>query len=84
MMLSRRSLLHLLGAGVVASAGFSSYALAIEPRFRLLVTQYRFVPPRWPKLARPVRIAAVADIARLRTVDAVIAYHRDRRADERA
>jgi predicted MPP superfamily phosphohydrolase len=61
-MLSRRSLLRLLGAGLLGSVAFSSYAFAIEPRFRLVVTRYRFQPPRWPKLERPLRVAAVADI----------------------
>jgi predicted MPP superfamily phosphohydrolase len=61
-MLSRRSLLCLLGAGILGSTGLSSYAFAIEPRFRLVVTRYRFQPPRWPRLDRPLRVAAIADI----------------------
>jgi predicted MPP superfamily phosphohydrolase len=61
-MLSRRSLLRVLGAGVLGSVGLCSYAFAIEPRFRLVVTRYRLQPPRWPKLDRPLRIAVVADV----------------------
>ena len=61
-MLSRRSLLGFLGAGFLSSVGLCSYAFAVEPRFRLVVTHYRMQPPRWPKLDRPLRIAVIADI----------------------
>jgi uncharacterized protein len=61
-MISRRSLLRLLGAAFLGGIGLSSYAFAIEPRFRLNVTRYRLRPPRWPALERPFRIAVVSDI----------------------
>lgn len=61
-MLSRRAFFRLFGGMVAAGAGLFSYAFAIEPRFRLKTTSYRFTPPRWPKFARPLRIAALADI----------------------
>jgi len=61
-MISRRSLLRLLGATFFSTIGLSSYAFAIEPRFRLDVTRYRLRPPRWPALERPLRVAVIADI----------------------
>ncbi len=42
--------------------GLSSYAFAIEPRFRLDVTRYRLRPAGLPMLDRPIRIAAIADL----------------------
>ncbi|WP_352875127.1 metallophosphoesterase [Mesorhizobium sp. M0959] len=59
---SRRSFLKLFGAVSLATFGLASYALAIEPRFRLRVTHYKLLPPRWPTTARPLRIVVVADI----------------------
>ncbi|MEO8667810.1 MAG: metallophosphoesterase [Bauldia sp.] len=50
------------GLGAAASVGLSSYAFAIEPRFRLDVTRYRLPLPGLPALERPIRIAAIADI----------------------
>jgi predicted MPP superfamily phosphohydrolase len=61
-MLTRRAFLKLAGAGAVASAGLSSYAFAVEPRFRLDVTRYRLRPRGFPALDRPIRIAAIADL----------------------
>lgn len=59
---SRRSFLKLTGLTAVAALGVSSYAVAIEPRFRLVVTPYRLRPPGFPALERPIRIAALADL----------------------
>lgn len=61
-MISRRSLLRLLGATFFSTIGLSSYAFAIEPRFRLDVTRYRLRPPRWPALEQPFRVAVISDI----------------------
>jgi predicted MPP superfamily phosphohydrolase len=61
-MITRRSFLGLVGAGAAASFGFSTYAVAVEPRFRLDVTRYRVSPPNWPANRPPLRIAVVADI----------------------
>jgi len=61
-MLTRRAFLGTLAAGTVASIATGSYALAIEPRFRLIVTRYALTPPRWPNDQRSVRIAALADL----------------------
>ena len=61
-MISRRSLLRLLGATFFGTVSLGSYAFAIEPRFRLTVTPYRLRPPRWPALQRPLRMAVIADV----------------------
>ena len=61
-MFSRRSMLRLLGATLFASFSLTSYAFAIEPRFRLAVTRYRLRPARWPALDRPLRVAVLADL----------------------
>ncbi len=61
-MISRRAFLRLFGGTMAAGLGLFSYAFAIEPRFRLVTTTYRFTPPRWPKFSKPLRIAALADI----------------------
>ena len=60
-MISRRAFLRLFGGAFAAGAGLLSYSFA-EARFRLAITTYRFRPPHWPKLATPVRIAALADL----------------------
>ncbi|KAB2871360.1 MAG: metallophosphoesterase [Bauldia sp.] len=60
-MISRRAFLKLSGATMVAGVGLSSYAFAIEPWYRLLVTPYRLTPPGWPD-GRRLRIAVIADI----------------------
>jgi predicted MPP superfamily phosphohydrolase len=60
--LSRRTFLKTVGLGALGFLGLSSYAFAIEPRFRLVVTRYRLTPPSWPAHQRPVRLAVVADI----------------------
>jgi predicted MPP superfamily phosphohydrolase len=61
-MLTRRMFLKTIGLGALASFALGSYAFALEPRFRLAVTRYRFTPPRWPATAEPFRIAVIADI----------------------
>lgn len=61
-MISRRGFLRLFGGTLAAGVGLFSYAFAIEPRYRLVTTTYRFTPPRWPKTSKPLRIAALADL----------------------
>jgi predicted MPP superfamily phosphohydrolase len=62
-MLTRRSFLKAGALGAVASIGLTSYAFAIEPRFRLDVTRYRLKPPGFAgAAARPLRVAIVTDI----------------------
>ncbi|MBX3520101.1 MAG: metallophosphoesterase [Xanthobacteraceae bacterium] len=60
-MISRRAFLRLFGGAFAAGAGLLSYAF-IEPRYRLVTTSYRFTPPGFPKRAKPLRIAAIADL----------------------
>ncbi len=62
-MFSRRTFLRTFGFGAASALGLSSsYAVGVEPRFRLVVTPYRLTPPQWPAGGRPLRIAAVADL----------------------
>ncbi len=61
-MFSRRTFLKTIGLGALGVFGLSSYAFAIEPRFRLVVTRYRLSLPDWPAGQRPVRAAVIADI----------------------
>ncbi|MBY0532304.1 MAG: metallophosphoesterase [Xanthobacteraceae bacterium] len=60
-MISRRTFFSLLGGAFLGGAGMFSYAL-FEPRYRLVTTTYRFIPPLWPKTGKPLRIAALADL----------------------
>ncbi len=59
---SRRTFLKTMGLGALGVFGLSSYAFAIEPRFRLVVTRYRLNLPHWPAGGRRVRMAVIADI----------------------
>lgn len=61
-MLSRRTFLKTVGLGALGVVGLTSYAFAIEPRFRLVVTRYRLTPKDWPAHGRPLRVAVIADI----------------------
>lgn len=58
---SRRTFFKMLGTAGVSGLGLSSYAFAVEPRYRLAVTRYRVTPPGWPQ-GRKLRVAAIADI----------------------
>lgn len=60
-MITRRAFFRLFGGALAAGAGLLSYSFG-EARFRLAITSYRFRPPRWPQLAAPLRIAALADL----------------------
>jgi uncharacterized protein len=46
-MLNRRTFMKWLGRAVIAGAGLTTYAFAIEPGFRLRTVTYAFTPPRW-------------------------------------
>jgi predicted MPP superfamily phosphohydrolase len=61
-LLSRRTFLKAMGLGTVGFFGLSSYAFAIEPLYRLVVTRYRLSLPGWPTGQKPVRMALIADI----------------------
>lgn len=60
-MISRRAFLRLFGGAFAAGTGLFAYSLS-EARFRLSITTYRFTPPGFPKLDKPIRIAALADL----------------------
>ena len=47
--------------GVALAGGAGSYAFAVEPRFRLVVTEWDLATPRWI-YERPLKIVVVADI----------------------
>lgn len=58
-MISRRLFLGSFATGFL---GLTSYASAIEPLYRLVVTRYDLRLPGWPKGAKPLTAALVADI----------------------
>jgi uncharacterized protein len=51
-----------LGAFATAFFGLGSYAFGYEPMYRLVTTRYDLPLPRWPRDAKPLTIAVVADI----------------------
>lgn len=57
---SRRQVLGGLGAAGVLGLSTGAYAFVIEPRFRLVVTRYSPVLPRWTPGLR-LRVAVLAD-----------------------
>jgi predicted MPP superfamily phosphohydrolase len=60
-MITRRRFMTGLVGGVALGSGFSGYAFAVEPRFRLVVTEWDLPTPRWSH-ARPLRIVILSDI----------------------
>lgn len=60
-MITRRRFITGLAGGAALSAGLGSYAFAVEPRFRLVVTEYDIPTQRWPH-AEPLRVVALADL----------------------
>lgn len=60
-MITRRQFLAALAAGAALTSGLGGYAVAIEPRFRLVVTEWDVPTPKWPH-ARPLRIVVLADV----------------------
>jgi uncharacterized protein len=60
-MITRRQFVLGLGAAATASFGLTGYAAAIEPRFRLVVTEWNLPTPRWSH-AQPLKIVIVTDI----------------------
>src|SRR4051794_28870278 len=60
-MITRRQFLTVAGGATAASFGLGGYALAVEPRFRLVVTEWDLATAKWPH-ARPLRIVILADI----------------------
>jgi predicted MPP superfamily phosphohydrolase len=60
-MITRRHFVVGLGAAAAASFGLTGYAAAIEPRFRLVVTEWDLPTSRWTH-DKPLRIVVVTDI----------------------
>jgi len=58
---NRRRFLQVFGLGALASALLGTYAIAIEPLYRLRITRYAFTPPRWTPGLR-LRVAVLADL----------------------
>lgn len=60
-MINRRQFLTGLAGGVALGTGFGGYAFAVEPRFRLVVTEWDLPTPKW-RHERPLRIVILSDI----------------------
>jgi len=58
---NRRQFLRVCGLGALASVVAGTYAVAIEPLYRLRVVRRGFTPPRWTPGLR-LRVAVLADI----------------------
>jgi uncharacterized protein len=61
MMITRRQFVLGLGSAAAASFGLTGYAAAIEPRFRLVVTEWDLPTQRWTH-ETPLKIVIVTDI----------------------
>jgi len=60
-MITRRQFLTVLAGGVALAGSTGGYAFGVEPRFRLVVTEWDLATPKWTH-RRPLRIVALADI----------------------
>lgn len=60
-MITRRQFIVGGATAGAASLGLGSYAFAVEPRFRLIVTEWDLPTARWPH-EKPLRVVLVADI----------------------
>ena len=60
-MVTRRQFLTVLAGGVALGSSFSGYAFAVEPMFRLVVTEWTLATAKWP-YEKPLRIVILADI----------------------
>ncbi len=60
-MITRRQFIIGLGGGIALGGALGSYAFAVEPRFRLVVTEWDLPTARWT-YDRPLRIVIVTDI----------------------
>jgi predicted MPP superfamily phosphohydrolase len=60
-LITRRQFIVGLGAAGGATLGLGSYAFAVEPRFRLVVTEWDLPTGHWPH-EQPLRIVLVADV----------------------
>jgi len=60
-MITRRQFLTALGGGVAVAGGLTGYAFALEPGFRLVVTEWDLPTAKWP-YDRPLRVVILSDI----------------------
>ncbi len=60
-MITRRQFMTALAGGLTLGGGLGGYAFAVEPRFRLAVTEWTLATRKWTH-ARPLRIVALSDI----------------------
>ncbi|NJO54217.1 MAG: metallophosphoesterase [Bacteroidales bacterium] len=60
-LVSRRAVLKGLASLLGASIATAAYGMWIEPAWRLKVTEYRIMPPRWPH-GLTLRVALIADL----------------------
>lgn len=60
-MLTRRNFVRLLSTGFAASALVGTYAIIVEPAFRLMVTTWRPRLANWPE-GLPLKIAILTDL----------------------
>ncbi len=61
-MLTRRTFLRGAGAAFALSAGLGTYAVVIEPNFRLQLQEWGVAHGSWPPTMPPLRIAVLTDI----------------------
>ncbi len=47
-MINRRQFIKVLAGGVALGTGLGGYAFAVEPGFRLVVTEWAIATPKWP------------------------------------
>ena len=59
--MNRRQFMRVFGVGALASALLGTYAVAIEPLYRLRVARYAFTPNPW-KNGLKLRVAVLADL----------------------
>jgi uncharacterized protein len=59
--ISRRRFLKTVGASSAALLGLTGYGLAVEPMWRLAVTNYRISPRNWPAGLK-LKIGVIADV----------------------
>lgn len=65
-MITRRGFLKGLAGATAAAAGLATYAVVIEPNFRLVVREWTISPANWRRGAPALRIVALSDIHAVR------------------
>jgi predicted MPP superfamily phosphohydrolase len=59
--ITRRQFIAGLAGSAAISAGFGGYAFAVEPRFRMVVTEWDLPTPKW-RHEKPLKIVILSDI----------------------